>query len=785
MTSNNDSDTHRSPGPSAGRDNDYDGPAGGWGSAKGLANIVWQTGSGTAMTEVLPWQNKTGGVACVSCAWAKPAHSHALEFCENGAKATVWEGTSRRLSADFFARNSLEELRSWPDHDLEVQGRLVEPMAWDAAAQRYRPISWQQAFSEIGAQLETMVPYSVVFYTSGRASLETSYMYQLMARIYGTNNLPDSSNMCHEATSVALQDAIGIGIGTVRLPDFEQTDAIFFFGQNTGSNSPRMLHQLQAASRRGVPIVTFNPLRERGLESFKNPQEPRQMLGGASTTISSHYHQVKVGGDIALIAGLCKVLLEKDDAARKNDAAAVIDWPFVEQHTTGFDAYARFLRETDWSEIERHSGLARAAIEDAAAIYSKARCVMLAYGMGLTQHRGGTDNVHMLVNLALMRGNIGKPGAGLLPVRGHSNVQGQRSVGITEKPELAPLDRLESLYSFKAPRSKGVDTVEACTGIINGSLRGFVGLGGNFLRAAPDTSRMEAAWSGLALTVHITTTLNRSHLFPGQACYLLPCLGRTEVDVQASGEQAVSVEDSTACVHGSKGRKAPAGPMLYSEAAIVAGIALNTPGIARAGLPWQEWVGNYAHIRDAIEATYPERFSRFNERMWEPGGFPLDNGARERVWNTESGKAGFQVPDELHALHTCVEEDDVLQLMTLRSNDQFNTTIYGYDDRLRGITGTRKVVLMHDEDIRRMGLQEGDTVSLRTAIDVDTVRMVSGLKIKAYDIPEGNCAAYYPECNVLLPVWHHARRSHVPAGKSIPVRLLRETSRHAEEPTVS
>jgi len=772
--------TDRDAGPYAGEHHDkaspYEGSSGGWGSVRALTDIFARTGAATAAATVLPRQNKTGGVACVSCAWAKPADSHTFEFCENGAKATAWEGTSHKIDAGFFADHSVAALRRWSDHQLENKGRLVEPMAWDPESGRYRPIPWDQAFAEIGAHLNRLEPDSVIFYTSGRASLEASYMYQLMARIYGTNNLPDSSNMCHESTSVGLKETIGLGVGSVRLEDFRQTQAIFFFGQNVGSNSPRMLHELQAASERGVPIVTFNPLRERGLELFRNPQRPTQMLGAESTPVSSHYHQLRLGGDIAAITGLCKALLQRHDARAGDDSATpMLDADFIERHTCGFEAFAQYLRDTNWPDIERHSGLARAALEDAALIYEKADSVLLVYGMGLTQHVGGVDNVRMLVNLALMRGNIGKAGAGICPVRGHSNVQGQRSVGITEKPELAPLDRLEQLYEFQAPRRKGRDTVGVCEGVIDGSLRGFVGLGGNFVRAAPDTQALEAAWPALDLTVHITTTLNRSHLFPGKASYLLPCLGRTEIDEQLNVPQAVSIEDSTSCVHGSRGRKAPADQRLMSEVAIIAHIALAVGRLSHAKVPWMEWTQDYARVRDAIEATYPQRFSRFNDRLWEPGGFPLTNGPRERIWHTDSGKAQFTVPAHLTALRPeSLDEEGVMQLMTLRSNDQFNTTVYGYEDRFRGVSGTREVVFMNRADMERLNLAEGDSIALRTAVEDGAERRVGGLKVVPYDIPEGCCAAYYPECNVLLPVWHHAHVSRVPAGKSIPVTVVQQ-----------
>ncbi|MDB5370131.1 MAG: formate dehydrogenase, partial [Roseomonas sp.] len=458
----------------------YEGPAGGWGSLKSVEGILHREERLVSGNAVLLKQNKPDGYACVSCAWSKPAEPRPFEYCENGAKATAWEITAKRLPPEFFAGHTLAELRGWRDHDLEAAGRLTHPMRWDAATDTYRPVPWEDAFQEIGAELRKLKPEAVVFYASGRASLEASYMWGLFARLYGTNNLPDSSNMCHESTSVALPESIGIPIGTVSLEDFERTSCIFFFGQNVGSNSPRMLHPLQDAARRDVPIVTFNPLRERGLERFTNPQALTEMLTGSETRISSQYHQVRAGGDIAAILGMCKALIEADDAARASGGTPVLDHAFIAQHTHGLEAFARFARKSGWPEIEKESGLTRVALEGAARTYAAADSVIGIYGMGLTQHRRGVENVQMLVNLLLLRGNIGKPGAGICPVRGHSNVQGQRTVGISEKPELVPLDKLAEQYRFEPPRKAGLNTVEACEGIIEGRVRAFLGLGGNF-----------------------------------------------------------------------------------------------------------------------------------------------------------------------------------------------------------------------------------------------------------------------------------------------------------------
>ena len=751
-------------------------PAGGWGSIKAVATYLLREGAPLAAGQALLKQNKPDGFACVSCAWAKPEHPHTAEFCENGAKATAWELTSKRAPPDFFARHTLTELRTWNDFELEQTGRLTRPLRWDAASDRYVEVGWQQAFDAIGSELRALRakdPKSVAFYTSGRASLETSYMYQLLARLYGNNNLPDSSNMCHESTSVALPQTIGVPVGTVWLDDFEHTDAIFFFGQNPGVNSPRMLHQLQDARRRGVPIVSFNPLKERGLVSFANPQSVAEMLTPAETAISTQYMQLRIGGDIAAISGMCKAILHADDHAVRTGAARAVDAAFIAEHTQGFEAFAQAMRNTAWSDIERESALSRQALQQAAGTFMRARAVIGVYGMGLTQHRKGVLNVQMLSNLLLLGGHIGRLGAGICPVRGHSNVQGQRSVGITEKPELAPLDKLAELYAFQPPRDKGLTTVETCEGVLAGSVRGFIGLGGNFLRAVPDSARLEPAWRKLALTVHVATRLNRSHLVPGSACFVLPCLGRIEIDRQASGEQSLSVEDLTGHIHASRGVADPAEASLLSEAAIVAGIAQATLA-ANAKVPWADWVGNYALVRDAIEATWPDVFKGFNRRFGMPGGFPKPNAARQRIWNTATGKANFVVPDTLTADPDTPEQSaDVLRLMTMRSDDQFNTTIYSLDDRFRGIYGTRHVLLLNAADIARLGLAEGDVVTAVTAVDDGIHREVRGLRVTPFDIPSGCAAGYFPECNPLVPLAHHAEGSQVPAFKSIPVRLMR------------
>ena len=748
----------------------YTAPSGGWGSINSLGNILAREGIPISGALAFTRQNKPGGFDCVSCAWPKPADPHPFEFCENGAKATAWEITTKRVGVEFFAQHTLAELREWRDHDLEKIGRLTHPMRYDEASDKYVPVAWQDAFDAIGAELKALDPKRVIFYTSGRSSLETSYMWQLYGRLYGTSNFPDCSNMCHETTSVAMPKSIGVPKGTVTLEDMALADCIMIWGQNPGANSPRALNDYQAAHRRGVPILTFNPLRERSLERFASPQHPTELLPGHSTPITSQYNQLKAGGDLAAMTGICKAVLALDDAAVAHGKGRVLDVAFIAEHTHGFEAFADFLRGRAWPALELHSGLTRNAMEATAAIYSRARHVVAMWGMGLTQHVNGVENVQMLLNLLLMRGNMGKPGAGASPVRGHSNVQGQRTVGITEKPELASLDQQAKQFGFEPCREKGLDTIETCEAMLRNDVDAFLSLGGNFVRAVPDTDDMEPAMSRIGLTVMVSTKLNRNHLVHGKRAYILPPIGRIEIDRQATGPQAVSMEDSTSCVTGSRGLRTPASKMLLSEPAIVAGMAKATLA-PNPNVPWDRWVANYDLIRNSIEETFPEKFKNLNEAMWEPGGYHIPSKARHRVWATENGKANFLVPKSLPEHATEPEDErDVLTLMTLRSNDQFNTTIYGYHDRFRGIKGTRMVLLIHRNDMTRLQLNEGDIVALHTVAE-DKPRTVQGFRVTPYNVPEGCVGAYYPECNPLLPIWHKAVGSNTPAAKSIPIRV--------------
>ena len=742
----------------------YEFPSGGWGSLKGMLSTLVKERPDPAVINTLLRMNKPGGHMCTSCAWAKPPNPGAIEICENGAKATLWDLTDDRCTPEFFRKHCVSSLLKWSDHDLELAGRLTHPLRYNASTDHYEACTWEEAFAAIGDRLVQLDPESVCFYASGRAGLETSYLWALYARVFGHNNLADSSNMCHETTSVALSKLIGSPVGTCTLGDFDSCDLLLFFGQNTGTNSPRFLNTLQAASKRGCKIVTFNPVRERGLIEFASPQSPVEMLTPASTKLSDHYLQVKAGGDIAVLAGLCKSVLAEHFSKGK-----IIDAAFIDDHTQGFDELVDTLQDIEWSEIEKVSGLPRSDLEAVGRLYVQAERTIGVYGMGLTQHVNGFQSIAMLVNLLLLKGNFGKEGAGICPVRGHSNVQGQRTVGISEKPDLVPLDRLKELFQFEPPKTKGRTTVEVAQGVMDGSVKGFVSLGGNFARAIPDQGRTDPAWSSLSINVQIATKLNRSHLLTCSESWLLPCLVRAEEDMQATGAQAVSMEDSMSCIHGSIGKRAPASDMLKSELAIVTGMAKATLA-PNPTLKWDDWEADYSLVRELIETTYPDDFADFNGRLFNPGGFYRENPVRARRWKTKSGRAMFTSPNVLSALVAPLGEGEYT-LVTLRSNDQFNTTIYGFSDRLRGLEGDRDIVLMNPDDISDSGLVENQKVRLQCAIDGSEHRELGGLKLIAYDLPRGCIGAYYPETNLLIPLDQYELESKTPAYKGTPVRV--------------
>ena len=602
----------------------YDAPAGGWGALKATAQAIADQMRIAEAPVLLFRTNKPDGFDCPGCAWPDKAHTSTFQFCENGAKAVTWEATKKRVTPEFFAAHTVTELLTWSDHDLEDAGRLTHPLRYDAATDTYQPIEWDAAFQHIGRTLSSLPdPDSVEFYTSGRASNEAAFLFSLYAREYGTNNFPDCSNMCHEATSVGLPQTIGIGKGTVSLDDFDTCDLIISMGHNPGTNHPRMMGTLHECARRGVPIIVFNPLRERALERFADPQNPIEMGTLGSTRIASTYYQVRVGGDAAALKGIMKALLTLD-----RQAPGAIDHAFIAEHTHGFDAYVEDLDATAWADIERASGLTRANLEQVAAAYAKSNATIVTYGMGITQHARGTQNVQQIAALLLMRGNFGRPGAGICPLRGHSNVQGNRTVGITEKIDPVMFDNIEKTFGFRPPERHGHDAVDAMKAMVNGDARVLICLGGNIAMALSDTEQCETGMRRLDLAVHMNTKLNRSHLLIGRDAIILPVLGRTESDVQASGAQSITVEDSMSMVHASRGKLAPASEHLRSEPAIIAGMAAATLPDTR--VPWLHLVEDYSRIRDLIEKVYPD-FRGYNERILKPGGFRLSLPPTERI----------------------------------------------------------------------------------------------------------------------------------------------------------
>lgn len=745
----------------------YNSAAGGWGALRATAKAVRKQMDIAEAPGLLYRTNKPEGFDCPGCAWPDKAHGSTFQFCENGAKAVTWEATKKRVTAAFFAANTVSSLLGWSDHDLEDEGRLTQPMAYDAASDTYQPVTWDEAFARIGVALRALPdPNMAEFYTSGRASNEAAFLYQLFAREFGTNNFPDCSNMCHEATSTGLPQSIGLGKGTVSLDDFEHCELLLAIGHNPGTNHPRMMGTLHEVARRGVPIIVFSPLRERALERFTDPQNPVEMASLGSTPIASSYYQVKIGGDAAALKGIMKALVAMEDAG-----GLVLDQEFIAAHTNGFAELADDLRATGWDEIEAASGLRQAALESVAAAYAKSNATIVSYGMGVTQHSKGTANVQQIANLLLLRGNFGKPGAGICPLRGHSNVQGDRTVGITEKPGEALLAGIERTYGFVPPRAHGHDAVAAMQAMVAGESKILISLGGNLAVAMPDPAQCFAAMRKLDLAVHIATKLNRSHLLIGKDSIILPCLGRTELDVQATGAQSVTVEDSMSMVHASAGKLPPASEDLRSEPAIVAGMARAT--LPHSKVEWLTLVADYDLIRDGIESVFPD-FKDYNARIRVPGGFRLPLAATERVWKTPSGKAEFLVLPGVE-IGPEVSREAPFRLTTIRSHDQYNTTIYGLDDRYRGVFGRRDVVFMSQDDLAAQGLEHGDVVDVETVLPGETARRLNGFTVIAYDIAPGSVAAYYPEANALVPLSYHDAQSGTPSYKSIPVKISRAT----------
>jgi molybdopterin-dependent oxidoreductase alpha subunit len=703
--------------------------------------------------------NQAEGFDCMSCGWPdpEPGHRHTAEFCESGAKAVAEEATTARATPEFFARHSIAELDEHNEHWLGQQGRITHPMIKKPGATHYEPIEWDAAFRLIAEQLNGLVsPDEAIFYTSGRTSNEAAFCYQLFVRAYGTNNLPDSSNMCHESSSFALAETIGIGKASVTLDDVHTARLLILAGQNPGTNHPRMLSALETAKRNGAKIIAVNPLREAGLINFRNPQKARGLVG-KGTDLADLYLPIKINGDLALFQAWGSLLVEW----------GALDHDFIARHTRGFEDWRAHMSALDWDLVEATTGLSRRQITEAAELLRASDQTVFCWAMGLTQHHNAVATICEIVNLALAQGNIGKPGAGLLPVRGHSNVQGDRTMGICESPPANFLDRLQAEFGFEPPRKDGFDTVDSIRALRDGRAKIFIGLGGNFVQAAPDTEVTTAALRHAELTVQVSTKINRSHLVCGTTALILPTLGRTEIDMQASGPQVVSVEDSTCSVHTSRGPLPPASPHLRSEVAIVTGLAEATLG-DRHGLDWRGMRADYRRIRRLITRVVPG-CQTYEVNVSRPGGYVLPHPPRDsRTFPTESGRAEFTV-STIEALQV---PPGHLILQTVRSHDQFNTTIYGFSDRYRGIEGGRQVVFVNPRDISELGFHDGEIVDLVTHWEGDDhVRRASGFRIVAYQTPRGSAAAYYPETNSLVPLDSTAAESNTPTSKSVIIRL--------------
>ena len=751
----------------------YTAPAAGWGALKSVTKSWLGSENALKNLRVMLKTNQNGGFDCPGCAWGESPEDGMVKFCENGAKAVNWESTGRAVDPAFFSRYSVSALADQSDYWLEYQGRLTHPMRYDAATDHYVETSWEDAFALVARHLNSLdSPDQAEFYTSGRASNEAAFLYQLFVRACGTNNFPDCSNMCHEASGVGMGEALGVGKGTVVFHDLEEADAIFVIGQNPGTNHPRMLEPLREAVKRGAQVVCFNPLKERGLERFQHPQNPFEMLSNGSEPTNTAYFRPALGGDMAVMRGIAKFLLQWEREAQANGEPAVFDHTFIAEHTSGVEAYLAQVDATPWAHIVEQSGLSLAELELAARMYRRAERVVMCWAMGVTQHRHSVPTVQEIINLQLLRGNVGKPGAGLSPVRGHSNVQGDRTMGIDEQPPARLLDALEQRFQFQVPRGHGHNAVLAIQAMEEKRAKVFIALGGNFAQATPDTPRTHDALRNCELTVHIATKLNRSHLVTGRDALILPCLGRTEIDVQAEGPQGVTVEDTFSMVHISYGQLKPGSPLQRSEPSIIAGIAKATLG--DRPIDWEWTVADYSRIRDLIADTIPG-FEDFNARLQHPGGFHLGNPAAERQWHTASGKAQFTpslLPQQLINETVLARGDKPdLVLQTLRSHDQYNTTLYGLDDRYRGVFGLREVIFANEQDIRRLGFKPNEKVDLVSLWEDDRERRVSGFTLVAYDIPCGQAAAYYPETNPLVPLESYGDRTFTPTSKFIAIRL--------------
>jgi molybdopterin-dependent oxidoreductase alpha subunit len=760
----------------------YAGSAGGWGALASTSKHLLKSQRPVKNIISLMNTNQHKGFDCPGCAWGD-AKDHAVSFCENGAKAVNWEATAKRVTAKFFENNSVSYLKKQSDYFLEYQGRLTEPMIYNSDTDHYEAVSWDQAFKLIAKHLNNLDnPNQAEFYTSGRASNEAAFLYQLFVRHFGTNNFPDCSNMCHEASGVAMKESIGIGKGTVTLEDFSKADSIFVFGQNPGTNHPRMLETLRQAAKRGANIISFNNLKERGLERFTNPQNPIEMLTNGHTKISKHYYTPLLGGDMALVRGIVKALLDLNNKAVSQGKRSLLDENFLAQHTSGLESYIDIVNNTQWHRIVEQSGITKKDIEKIAYIYAHSETVICSWAMGLTQHKHSVITLQEIINLLLLKGNIGKPGAGACPVRGHSNVQGDRTMGIDEKAPKAILDNIEKHLNLKMPREKGHNAVQAVEAMLKSESKVFISLGGNFAAAMADTQQTQKALSNCELTVQVSTKLNRSHVTPGKQALILPCLGRTELDKTNRGEQKITVEDSMCMVHSSQGLLAPASSDLKSEVNIIANIANYC--LTSNKVDWLDLASDNNKIRELIEKCVPG-FHDFNSRINQPGGFYLGNSAAQRIWLTENSLANIQsndlptslIADVIKAQHTkTTPKTSIFTLQTLRSHDQYNTTIYGYNDRYRGIKGQREVIFMNSDDMSLLELTNGQLVDITSHWHDGKKRSVKNFAAIAYDIPKGNMAAYYPETNPLVALTSYGDRSFTPTSKAIAISIKKSIS---------
>lgn len=737
----------------------YSGAAAGLGAVKSIAVHGLAEVGPIRSLQLLRKVNQKGGFDCPGCAWPDPLERTPFEFCENGAKAVYEEASAKKVGAAFFAEHSVVDLLKQSDMELGKSGRLTEPMILRPGSAYYTPLSWDEACAMIGEELNALPSKDdAIFYTSGRCSNEAAFLYQLFIRMYGTNNLPDCSNLCHESSGQGLGTSVGSGKGSVRLEDFRKTDAVFIFGQNPGTNHPRMLTALQESKRAGAKIVSINPLIERGLERFAHPQEPLALLG-KSTPLTDLYLQVKINGDLALLKGLCKAVL-----AIEADKGGVVDWAFIRAYTSGYEAFAADVGDTSWSDIEHGSGLSRSQIEEAAQIYCDSDATIACWAMGLTQHENAVATIQYVVNFLSLRGNIGKEGAGPCPVRGHSNVQGDRTMGIWEAPKDAFLDRLGDEFDFEPPRAHGLAAVDAIQVMHSEPGKVFFALGGNFLSANPDTDFTAQALQNCRLTVQVSTKLNRSHLITGKTAIILPCLGRTDLDVQNGIEQFVTTENSQGYVSSSRGFLTPPSSECKSEPEIIARVATATL-VPDKGPDWMGLASDYRRIRAHISRVIPGHES-YEARLEDQGGFFLPHPNRERVFPTSDGKAQFTTA----SLPTRELSPDQLLLMTMRSHDQYNTTIYGPDDRYRGVYGGRRILFMNPRDMLDRGLKDQDRVHIVSHFN-GVERTARTFKVVAYSIPRGCCGAYFPEANVLVPIDSVARGSKTPTSKSVVVTV--------------